>query len=45
MHAGELVDLDVPVDAAGDDDVLFRTQSHALDRVVVGFEEVDLKKI
>ena len=35
--------LNVSIDAAGDNDVLLRPERHALDRVIVGLEEVELK--
>jgi hypothetical protein len=35
--------LNVSIDTSGDDNILFRSKGHALNRVVVGLEEVELE--
>jgi hypothetical protein len=45
IESGFELYLDVSVDASGDDDVLFRAESHAFDRVIVSFEEMNLNKV
>jgi len=38
-----VVYLNISVNTSGDDDVLLRAQGHALDRVIMRFEEVNLR--